>query len=245
MSLQINAVKQIFPNAFKGSYANINEKLLQKLEYCGQNLQNLTGIRNGIAVVKEPFKKNFGTTDVFNFYKLNDKNELVLLKNKAVYYVKQSKNGLTLRGNWSYNIPKGEMKAVTTTGISGNLLEKRIVKEKSKANNAENIFYWLPNSKMKLYEKYNFKNGTYTKLIKDTEGNLGVVGEFGRLKKENYVFTKEKIKDGSFAFNPNLGGTVNVRKPKDRHFVNDFLKVIDQIYDKNIIKNIKKFLKSA
>ena len=237
MAITLQSAQQAFPKAFKGPYAQMHEKLIKELAYHGTFNKNINGIRNGIAVIESPYKENFETTVVRGIYTLDDKGNLILLKKKAIYHRKPVANDpdrRSLSAKWSYFPKTGEIENISSVALDGKMLSKEVVREANGTNNVAGQFYWLPSGKMKYFEKYNYQNGTYDKVIKDTTGSRGVYGEHGRLDRVEGSTIPVKVKEGSFTYNENLGGVVTVQKPKDDRRLWSFFSMLENVYHNGI-----------
>ena len=169
---------------------------------------NLVGIKNGVAILEEPFKRNYDTTTVRHFVGFGKNGELATLKSKAIYrHVPgpQSVDRRTLSGAWSYDHRAHEFTHRSAVSVDGNLREVSIAKGPGQSDVAQQ-FYYLPSSQDTSRIIYNFENGTYQKLIQDPTGKLGYSVEVGNLlKNEAGEYTKQTQKLGGFSYNPNLG----------------------------------------
>ena len=191
---------------FESGVANLRNKALFKaLEESGKS-GVLIGIRNGIAIVEDSYKKNFNTTTVRKFFGLDNNGDLTQLKDKAIYKrMPTTDDQRLLLGKWEYNHADGTMTIRNTeVAPSGKTCEIDIIKDQNCGNIPESMFYYLPKSNLKFRLTYDFQRGIYRKCIQDNTGKLGATSEYGKLIKNNSG-KLEKIKEARVSYNPTLG----------------------------------------
>ena len=198
----LSVAREILPKAFKGSQAAKNTELLNKIGFIRSG-EKLVGLKNGIAVIEDAVPENHGTTTVRKFLGLDDKGELVSLRNKAIYKCNPSElDRRSISDSWKYDYKTNMTTKRSSVSVDGKLKEVTVYKENSNNSDVAGLFYHLAslNKNFKSFTKLDYSNGTYSKMLQDISGNRGLGVEYGRLSGNG---VKEKI--SSMVYNPNLG----------------------------------------
>ncbi len=212
----MSIAKSNTPNIFVGKYAQKNIKLLSKLDnsFLDSKRYRLNGIRNGIAIFEDSSQYNFGTTKVRRFLGLDANDNLVMLKDKAIYRCEPSKKDRrTLTGAWNFDYRNNVMTRRTATSVDGKLKEVSIYKENEAGQDVVNQFYFMPNINTKYEHIYDYANGIYTKLLKDPHGARGTVLEYGKIINANDETMPKFVKDDVLVSHPVLGKSVDRKTP--------------------------------
>lgn len=180
----------------KGSKANeLNNVMRNKLmyEYVGRGKFN---VRNGIGVLEGNRTGNFGTTKFTKFFGLDDKGDLVLLKEKGLYHKSPSEfDKRSITSKWDAYHSQGLTSSRSTTSVDGKITEFKKWTAHDGGTNAD-LFYHLGFGNTGVIKN----NNTFSSVryIKDdlTQRGSAFQGEIPL----NAGLTKVK----GF-FNPNLG----------------------------------------